>query len=33
LVGVGRMSADLRDKFGETFGSGSGLAGLSRDLA
>ena len=26
LVGVGRMPADLRDKFGETFGSGSGLA-------
>lgn len=25
LVGVGRMPADLRDKFGETFGSGSGL--------
>jgi len=26
LVGVGRIAADLRDKFGETFGSGSGLA-------
>jgi hypothetical protein len=26
LVGVGRMPADLRDKFGETFGSASGLA-------
>jgi hypothetical protein len=26
LVGVGRMPASLRDKFGETFGSGSGLA-------
>src|ERR1035438_9434119 len=26
LVGVGRLPADLRDKFGETFGSGSGLA-------
>src|SRR6516165_11882934 len=26
LVGVGRLAADLRDKFGETFGSGSGLA-------
>jgi hypothetical protein len=26
LVGVGRIPADLRDKFGETFGSGSGLA-------
>jgi hypothetical protein len=25
LVGVGRIPADLRDKFGETFGSGSGL--------
>lgn len=25
LVGVGRLPADLRDKFGETFGSGSGL--------
>lgn len=25
LVGVGRLAADLRDKFGETFGSGSGL--------
>ena len=24
--GVGRMPADLRDKFGETVGSGSGLA-------
>jgi hypothetical protein len=26
LVGVGRLAADLRDKFGETFGSGSGMA-------
>jgi hypothetical protein len=26
LAGVGRLPADLRDKFGETFGSGSGLA-------
>jgi hypothetical protein len=26
LVGVGRLAADLRDKFGETFGFGSGLA-------
>src|SRR5258708_23942218 len=26
LVGVGRLPADLRDKLGETFGSGSGLA-------
>src|SRR5262249_54114362 len=26
LVGIGRLPADLRDKFGETFGSGSGLA-------
>src|SRR5689334_7908503 len=26
LVGVGRLPAGLRDKFGETFGSGSGLA-------
>jgi hypothetical protein len=26
LVGAGRLPADLRDKFGETFGSGSGLA-------
>jgi hypothetical protein len=26
LVGVGRMPADLRDRFGETFGSGSGMA-------
>ena len=26
LVGVGRLQADLQDKFGETFGSGSGLA-------
>ena len=26
LVGVGRVDADLRDKFGETFGSGSGMA-------
>jgi hypothetical protein len=26
LVGVGRIPAETRDKFGETFGSGSGLA-------
>ena len=26
LVGVGRIDAALRDKFGETFGSGSGMA-------
>ncbi|HEY2137101.1 MAG TPA: esterase-like activity of phytase family protein [Xanthobacteraceae bacterium] len=26
LVGVGRIAADLRDRFGETFGSGSGMA-------
>jgi hypothetical protein len=26
LVAVGRLPADLRDKFGETFGSGSGMA-------
>src|SRR4051812_2280673 len=26
LVGVGRIPAALRDKFGETFGSGSGMA-------
>src|SRR6478752_4664436 len=26
LVGVGRLPADLRDRFGETFGSGSALA-------
>src|SRR5258707_7572965 len=26
LVGVGRLPSDLRDKFGETVGSGSGLA-------
>ena len=26
LVGAGRIPADLRDKFGETFGSGSGFA-------
>ena len=26
LVGVGRLPAGLRDKFGETFGSGSGIA-------
>ena len=26
LVGVGRIPADRRDKFGETFGSGSGMA-------
>jgi hypothetical protein len=27
LVGVGRLPADLRDKFDETFGSGSGREG------
>src|SRR5262245_40776058 len=26
LMGVGRLPSDLRDKFGETFGSGSGIA-------
>src|SRR5215468_220850 len=26
LVGVGRLPSDLRDKFSETFGSGSGIA-------
>src|SRR4029077_14870995 len=26
LVGAGRIPGDLRDKFGETFGSGSALA-------
>jgi hypothetical protein len=26
LVGVGRLPADMKDKFGETLGSGSGLA-------
>src|SRR5581483_1483033 len=26
LVGVGRLPASQRDKFGETFGSGSGMA-------
>jgi hypothetical protein len=26
LVGVGRLPSDLRDRFGETFGSGSGIA-------
>jgi hypothetical protein len=26
LVGVGRIPADQRDQFGETFGSGSGIA-------
>src|SRR5829696_4525936 len=26
LVGVGRLAADTKDKFGETFGSGSGIA-------
>src|SRR5262249_61898437 len=26
MVGVGRIPADQRDKYGETFGSGSGLA-------
>ncbi len=26
LVGVGRLPADLKDKFGETFGSGSGMS-------
>ena len=28
LVAVGRLPAALRDKFGETFGSGSGMAAL-----
>lgn len=26
LVGIGRLPADMKDKFGETFGSGSGMA-------
>ena len=26
LVGVGRLPAGMKDKFGETFGSGSGVA-------
>ena len=26
LVGVGRLPADMKDKFGETLGSGSGMA-------
>jgi len=26
LVGIGRLLADMKDKFGETLGSGSGLA-------
>ena len=26
LVGIGRLPADMKDKFGETFGSGSGVA-------
>lgn len=26
LVGIGRIPANQRDKFGETFGSGSGMA-------
>src|SRR5258708_29939051 len=30
LVGVGRLPSDLRDKFGETFGSGSAIAVDSR---
>lgn len=33
LVAVGRLPADLRDKFGETFGSGSGLAADAKDWA
>ena len=33
LVAVGRLPADLRDKFGETFGSGSGLAGDPKSWA
>ncbi|CAN7655216.1 esterase-like activity of phytase family protein [Mesorhizobium amorphae] len=37
LVGVGRIPANLKDKFGETFGSGSGMAidvkGWARDGA
>jgi hypothetical protein len=33
LMGVGRIPADLRDKFGETFGSGSGLADTRRTFA
>lgn len=31
LVATGRLPADLRDKFGETFGSGSGLAADVKD--
>jgi hypothetical protein len=31
LVAAGRLPADLRDKFGETFGSGSGLAADVKD--
>ncbi len=31
LVAAGRLPADLRDKFGETFGSGSGLAADPKD--
>jgi hypothetical protein len=31
LVTLGRLPADLRDKFGETFGSGSGLAADVKD--
>jgi hypothetical protein len=37
LVGIGRIPANLKDKFGETFGSGSGMAidvkGWARDGA
>jgi hypothetical protein len=33
LVGVGRLPADLRDKFGETFGSGSGLVADPKTLS
>jgi hypothetical protein len=31
LVAAGRLPADLRDKFGETFGSGSGLTADAKD--
>ncbi len=31
IVAAGRLPADLRDKFGETFGSGSGLAAEAKD--
>src|SRR3954454_1788956 len=33
LVGVGRIPANQRDKFGETFGSGSGMAISRADWA